>query len=396
MNADPIDQSRKKIHPALSRSLWPRIILYAVGTPLVVMSLPPDATWIKWVILLFGFFYPALVLMLGPRARNTRIVGITVYYIDVVLLALAVVATHYSIAVLAFTLQLAALILVLMLGLRRGLLAIVAMVTVLIIGLYFVDIEFTDHFFLAQGIYASSLLFAFMFYVALLVNSTARNFVAARRQLQDKNRQITQQADQLKFISEVAKLVNSSLDIDEIMQTIMERLNQVFDFSIMTILFLDQEKQTLSLDRVRGDVPEDALEYLQGLHIPMSEQFSAFTMPVTNRSPRYLSDVAPDPGAAVGVTAEIYKLVPAKSILTFPLITDGEVKGVLAFANVDNQFHLDEADIDHIGHYVTYIVSALRNASDYREIQESRAAADAANKAKSQFLANMSHELAHP
>ena len=396
MSTEPSVRPRKKIHPALGRSLWPRIIAYALGAPLVIMAMPPESTWAKWIVLFFGLAYPALFYMFSSRAKDTRFFGFAGYYIDAILWALAVVVTNYSIVMLAVAPQLAIITGVLMLGPKRGLLSLVGLVTVLTIGPYFVDIEFTEHFSVSQAIYAWTLLLAFMFYVTMLVNATTRSFVSARHELQDKNQEITNQAKQLESISEVAQLVNSTLDIDEVMKTIMERLNQVFDFSIMAILFLDKEKQTLCLDRMRGDVPDEILERLQGMHIPMSENLSAFTMSVTNRAPRYLPDVAPDPGAAIGVTGEIYKLVPAKSILTFPLITENKVKGVLAFANVDSHFSLDQGDIDHIGRYVTYIVSALRNASDYREIQESRAAANAANKAKSQFLANMSHELRTP
>lgn len=396
MSTDPAVQSSKKIHPALSRAFWPRVVAYLLGTPLVIMCMPPEPVWTKWVVLSFGLAYPLLFHHIGVRLKNTRIVGFTGYYLDALIWALAVVATEYSIVMLAVAPQLAVITGVLMLGPRRGLLSVVGLLTVLVIGPYFVDVELMSNFTLGKGIYAWVLILAFMFYITMLVNGTTRNFVAARHQLQDKNLQITEQAQQLESIGEVARLVNSTLDIDEVINTIMKRLNRVFDFSIMAILFLDKEKQTLCLDRIRGDIPDGALEVLQGLHIPMSERYSAFTMPVTNRSPRYLADVAPDPGAAEGVTGDIYKMVPAKSILTFPLIKDGEVNGVLAFANMENHFNLTEADIDHISHYVTYIVSALRNASDYREIQESREAANAANKAKSQFLANMSHELRTP
>jgi signal transduction histidine kinase/CheY-like chemotaxis protein len=391
-----IKQVAKKIHPALGRSTWPRISAYLLGCPLVISALPPASTWTIWMVLFIALAYPTLYFQLGRRANNTRLIGFAGYYLDAFFWSLAIVATHYSIVLLAVAPLLAVITGVLMLGPRRGLFSFAIMLLVISVGPYFVDIELTRDFSIMQAVYGWSLILVFMLYITLLVNATTRRFVSARHQLEENNLRITEQTEQLKSIGTVAQLVNSTLDSDEVMTTVMEQLNRVFNFSIMAILFLDKKKQTLRLDRIRGEISDKGVEYLQGFQIPMSEQQSAFTMPARTKLPRYLPDVSVDAGSTEGVSAEIYKLVPAKSVLTFPLIKEGEVLGVLAFANINEHFYLDDADIEHIEHYVTYIVSALRNASDYREIQKARAAADAANKAKSQFLANMSHELRTP
>lgn len=396
MTADQSVNSSRKIHPALKRAAWARVIAYALGCPLVIFLLPPDSTWAKWIVLFFGLVYPSLFYLLGSRAKNTRAVGFAGYYIDAILWGMAVVATHYAIVMLAVAPLLSVLTGVLMLGIRRGLFSLVLQLLVICIGLYIVDAAPLERFAVIQAVYGWSLIMFFMAYVTVLVNETTRNFVAARHKLQEQNQKITEQSEQLQSISKVARLVNSTLDIDEVMQTIVQQLNRVFDFSIMAILFLDEEDQTLQLHRIRGDFEEAEMAFLQGVKIPLSEEQSAFTIPVRTKTPKYLADVSLDDGAVEGVSGQIYKLVPAKSLLTFPLMREGEVLGVLAFANINKHFHLEEADIEHIGHYVTYVISALRNASDYEQIQESRQAADAANKAKSQFLANMSHELRTP
>ena len=101
MSSERTAPSSKKIHPSLKRSVWPRVIAYALGSPLVMSMLPEDAGWVRWAVVFFGFVYPTLYFLLGVRVRNTRLVGFAGYYIDALLWGLAVVATHYSIVMVA-------------------------------------------------------------------------------------------------------------------------------------------------------------------------------------------------------------------------------------------------------------------------------------------------------
>ncbi len=86
-----------------------------------------------------------------------------------------------------------------------------------------------------------------------------------------------------------------------------------------------------------------------------------------------------------------------KSIAVVPLVSSDQIIGTVGLAyGAETGRLFDQGDIELLSRFAQMASLALDNARLFMEAQKARAAAVAANEAKSAFLANMSHEIRTP
>jgi signal transduction histidine kinase len=114
---------------------------------------------------------------------------------------------------------------------------------------------------------------------------------------------------------------------------------------------------------------------------------------ITSKQPLHLPDWSKE--EIPDLYQRIPRLAAVKSSLHLPLLREGECLGVMVLVRAtvggfnDNEIALAQSFADQA-------VIAIENVRLFNEAQQARAAAEAANEAKSSFLATMSHEIRTP
>ena len=116
---------------------------------------------------------------------------------------------------------------------------------------------------------------------------------------------------------------------------------------------------------------------------------------VLTRSTIHVVDVLPLLDIEYPDVREIQASIGFRAALNVPLLRDGEAIGVLSLARGEAKA-FDSDEIALVQTFADQAVIAIENVRLFKEAQTARAAAEAANDAKSSFLATMSHEIRTP
>jgi signal transduction histidine kinase len=208
-------------------------------------------------------------------------------------------------------------------------------------------------------------------------------------EVQARTRELTRSVEELRALGEVTQAVNSTLDLERVLTTIVVKAVQLSTTDGGAIYEFDEATQEFQLRATHG-TDEAMIAAIRKQGIRTDERIIARA--TAQRAPVQIPDLAKEPSSPI---VDIVIRAGYRAVLVVPLLRPGEIVGTLVVRR-KQPGEFPKSTIDLLETFADQSVLAIQNARLFREIEEKGRELEIASKHKSQFLANMSHELRTP
>jgi len=208
-------------------------------------------------------------------------------------------------------------------------------------------------------------------------------------EVQARTRELTQSVEELRALGEVSQAVNSTLDLDTVLTTIVGKATQLSSTEAGTIYVFDEATQEFRLRATYG-MDETIIAAIRDRHIRLGE--TAIGKAAEQRKLVQIADVRSD--ASVGVLDVIVR-AGFRALLVVPLLAGDRIVGALVVRRkAPGEF--PKSTVELLQTFATQSVLAIKNARLFSEIEEKSRQLQFASEHKSQFVSSVSHELRTP
>src|SRR6202011_5252427 len=201
--------------------------------------------------------------------------------------------------------------------------------------------------------------------------------------------ELAQSVQELRALGDVIQAVNSTLDLETVLTTIVAKAVQLSGTEAGTIYVFDEASQEFKL-RASYGMDDALIAAVQEQHIRMGE--TVVSRAVLERRPVQIYDVQHDPSSPV---LDVILRAGYRAHLTLPLLGADRIIGALVVRRKEPG-EFSKSTVDLLQTFGAQSVLAIQNARLFQEIEEKGRELAQASQHKSQFLANMSHELRTP
>ena len=212
--------------------------------------------------------------------------------------------------------------------------------------------------------------------------SIALDNSSAYSRINEREQEVRERAAELATINRITQALSTELDINALIQTIGQQVQEVFRAPIAYVSLLDRKTMMLHFPYCHGENPESR-PYGTGLTSQI----------IRKGEPLLINEDLERSQARLGVQPLGKN---SASYLGVPIPSGGETIGVISVQTTEQEGRFTDADLRLLSTIAGAVGVAMHNAKLFEEARQARASAEQADAAKSSFLSTVSHELRTP
>jgi two-component system, NtrC family, sensor kinase len=182
-------------------------------------------------------------------------------------------------------------------------------------------------------------------------------------EVQERTRELAQSVSELRALGEVSQAVNSTLDLETVLTTIVRRAVELSRTDAGAIYVFDDERNEFRLHATYG-MSETMIAAISGQHIGLDDGNNIATA-TTQRRPVQVADTRDEPASAVN---EIVLREGYRSLLIVPLLRPDRIVGALVVRR-KTPGEFPQSTIDLLQTFADQSVVAIQNARLYENVE---------------------------